>query len=247
MDRQGHTRPTGLKGCDPVPSTYGEWLAAEWDDAASGETLIDVVPREGGNTPTLVRGKQVNLLGWQADQVLYYDAGAIYTFSLTGIGRHKILSLPPDEDLAQPIFGSSTSPDGQVLVLFQSQRKSVILAQGKLRAAPPSELIWRGPHDALDLTSDGGLVIVDMVSGAAVRHLGIRIQGVPYAVSDSWLAWPQYGDQTLHLTNLDNGVERNLGDCPACGDVSSLGQGRFLIHALGGSKSFLLDSSLSSH
>lgn len=243
MDRQGKVRDTGLKGCNPVPSQNGMWVAAEQDDKTSDQTLIEIVSLTGGNPRTLVRDRGIDLLGWQENNVLYDDGAFIYAYPITETHPNKLSSLSPVNTLTQPIFGSSTSPDGEVLSLVLGQKQAVVLAQGKLRDAPPSGLIWTGAHETLDFTSEGEITITDMVSGEIVRHIGSNLQGMPLAVSGSWLAWQRFEDETLHLYNLDSGVDQDLGTCLACGNVMSLGKGDLVLHSVGKPEFYLLDAS----
>jgi hypothetical protein len=48
VDRQGTPRPMGLKGCGPIPSPAGIWIASERDDSTSETTIIEVAMISGG-------------------------------------------------------------------------------------------------------------------------------------------------------------------------------------------------------
>jgi hypothetical protein len=243
VDRQGTPRPTGLKGCDPIPSPDGIWIASERDESNSGPTVIEIVPQAGGSARALVRGPMLNLVALQRDQVVYSAPDGIYTISLTGTNKTKVLPLGPEDDVHQLLFGALRSPDGQVWVLING-RMPILLAQGTIRPAPPDYPIWIGPHEAISLATDNQIMFVDMLTGQVVRETGIHINGSPQAVSGSWFAWTSYTDLAIHLTNFETGADLNLGNELISGDVFSLGNGRFLHHQNGSPINYLIDPSL---
>jgi hypothetical protein len=254
LSPQGSIQSTGLPSLYATPSPDISWIASEvYNGSPSLPSAVEVAPRHGGAVRTLVSGVGVTLLGWQGANVVYSANGAIYAISQSEGTAHLLVSEggvawgPPDG------LGPTISPDGQVLFLFERHQGFARLVGAQVLKLPSPILelpiIWAGPHQAIgvsgsnDVTVEGEVMIVDMVSGAVVQDTGTKAPVDIQALSGDWLgAWAQAASgqpETLHFTNLSTKREVDLGPPPTGGGFYSLGQGRFFLN--GNGESYLLD------
>lgn len=250
VDRQGKGLATGLEGSAPALSPDGAWVAANRLGSPPEQNAVEVIPRSGGAVRTLVQGSGVQFLGWQGDHVISFAPGGIYVIPAMG-GESKLLtSVSAGEELLPPPLGPASSPDGQVLVLSTGRQVYLTLIGTQLRPYPPvsvpgTPVFWTGPHQALGLSPQNELLLLDMVSGTVERHTGAYAPGGVEAVSGTWVAWiteVTSEESTLHLTNFQTRVALDLGKPPVSGLIYSLGKGRFVLHGEG--KTYIIDPSL---
>ncbi len=252
MDREGKIHSTGLAGINPVLSPDGVWLAATRLGVASDKNAVEIVSYAGGAVQTVIQGEDLSFLGWQGDQIVYFARGGIFAIPVRGGSATQLISLQPEDEITQPPDGPTSSPDGQVLIVLLNHQPSV-LARGKLRSLAAGEPgvatlpavasrpgLWAGPHESLGVSSQGELLIIDMLSGAVERRTGLGGVERADAVSWPWLAWR--ADTVLHATNLETKVNLNLGEEPVEGGIFPLGKGQFLLH--GNGESYLIAPSL---
>lgn len=260
VDRQGHAQMTGVDAGDPFLSPDGQWIAATHFAASIQQDEAEVLPRAGGAARMLAQGADV--LGWQGNHVVYWAGGNLYTVAPTG-GTPQLLTQVPGGEYLRPIDGpplgveSATSPDGQVLILDGAQDRWWMLVGTRLQRLPSGPtgaldalpVFWAGPHQVIGRGS-GDLVVLDLLSGAVVRDLGIAESDLDVAaVAGPWVAGTATNQTGLSIINDATKAHVLLGALPissGSGKVFALGAGQFLVVAgtNAGAAAYVVDPAL---
>ena len=238
LGRRGGTSRTGFDdGDDLAAAPNVRWLA---DTLLAGgdEAGVQVARRSGGPVRTIVRGKGVGVLGWQRDRIVYFDHGAIYSVPPAGGAPRRVAAAPAGEPTLQPpLTGPVSSPDGLVTIVATARQFYYTLVRRRLRPLPSETptgvagVLWTGPHELLGSLRNGELVILDLVRAAVVRRTGISTTGLVQAVSGHWVA--SLEDDVVHVFDLRTRADLKVGAAPVAGAISSVGNGRFVLHGGG--------------
>ncbi len=252
MERNGKVHSTGLEGINPAISPDRVWVAGTHLGQVPSENAVQVVSYSGGAVRALAESETALFLGWEGDQIVYFNKGGIYAVPVTGGSTTRLVSLRPEDDVTQPPGGPINSPDGQVLIVLLN-RAPYVLARGKLRsltdvaanvfplpAVASQPGLWTGPHEALGLLPQSELVILDLLSGTVESHTGLYGIDMADAVSWPWLTWR--AGTVIHATNFETKIGLNLGEEPVAGGIFSIGEGKFLLH--GDGETYLINPSL---
>ncbi len=246
VDRNGSARATGLEAVDEALSPDGAWVAAVRFGSDGSPNSLEVEPRGGDTTRVVAHGVDLRLLGWQGSDLVYAEADGIFAVSAQGGAKRLLVPTSTDLGLRPPVPPSAgASPDGQVLVPFDTRRFFTLVGD-RLRPVLPESLIavlrnaWVGPHDALGISSDREILVLDMVTGAIKQRTGYHADDAVEAASGRWLAWrPGSDSDLLWLSNIDTHAEVRFGATKIPGLVVGLGDGRFVV--VGQGKAYLVD------
>ncbi len=234
--------PTGRPmGPDAALSPDGKWLAATHLTPTGSDSIL-VLERHGSVGRAVVNGP-VRLLGWLANMIIYTDDVNLYAIAPAGDPPLRLAAVPFGVQLAEPEFGPSTSPDGQVMLVRKNHQGYLGLVNNAIVALPlsvvtgRSTVYWVGGHEALGMSATGQILSVDLATQKVTKQAPARVppeSAYIEALSGPWLEWASLSDNHAHVTNVTTGTDEDLGLKPEPGVVLSMNDGRFLLAASNG-------------
>lgn len=239
VDRSGRLTDPRLPSDDAGASSDGAWIASTRSGDSTAE--VEIAARDGSARRTLATGRAVRFLGWIGDGVAFASMSGIYLVGVEPGDRPKLViaarDLPePVSELRPPAGGPTTSPDGSVAIVGDSQERYYLLTATSVQPVPAAaslgsdSVYWLGQHDVLATSDDGILEVMDPVTmSVPLKTECGPVDSVEAAVRD--LAAFR-ADGGIGICDLNTGRAADLGSPPVSGRIYASGD-RFLLHGSG--------------